>query len=54
MRVSRTLDSEEGGDEVDELTDDRPSSMPLIGLISGTFVSLALWGVVVAIVAWSV
>ena len=39
-------------EEVDELVNDRLPGMPLLGLLTGTLLSLALWGAV-AIIAWT-
>jgi hypothetical protein len=40
-------------DDLDELVNDRLPGMPLLGLLSGTMVSLAIWAAV-AVIAWTV
>ncbi len=44
---------EEFDDTTDELANDRLPGMPLVGFLTGTVLSLAIWGAV-AILAWSV
>jgi hypothetical protein len=39
-------------DDVDELINDRLPGMPLLGLLTGTVLSLAIWGAV-ALLAWT-
>jgi hypothetical protein len=41
-------------DDADELSNDRLPGMPLVGFLTGTAVSLAMWGAVAALLAWSV
>jgi hypothetical protein len=39
-------------DDADELVNDRLPGMPLLGFVTGTVLSLALWGAV-AFLAWA-
>jgi hypothetical protein len=39
-------------DDVDELINDRLPGMPLLGLLTGTVLSMAIWGAV-ALLAWT-
>jgi hypothetical protein len=48
-RVAHTLRRHE---EVDELVNDRLPGMPLLGFLTGTVLSLALWGALVML-AWA-
>jgi hypothetical protein len=40
-------------DDTDELVNDRLPGMPLLGFLSGTVLSLAIWAAV-AVIAWTV
>jgi hypothetical protein len=41
-------------DEADELVNDRLPGMPMLGFFTGTVLSLAIWGAVAVLVAWTV
>jgi hypothetical protein len=49
-RIARTI---EQLDDTDELVNDRIPGMPLLGFVTGTVLSLAIWGAL-AVIAWSV
>jgi hypothetical protein len=51
MKVAHTF---ENFDEADELVNDRLPGMPMLGFFTGTVLSLAIWGAVAMVVAWSV
>ena len=49
-RIARTI---EQLDDADELVNDRIPGMPLLGFVTGTVLSLVIWGAL-AVIAWSV
>ena len=51
--MQRTAHTFEAFEDADELVNDRLPGMPLLGFLTGTVLSLAIWGFVV-VVAWSV
>ncbi len=51
--MQRTAHTFETFEDADELVNDRLPGMPLLGFLTGTVLSLAIWGFV-AVLAWSV
>ncbi|MDX2170511.1 MAG: hypothetical protein SF182_25790 [Deltaproteobacteria bacterium] len=50
--MQRIAQSFEGVEETDELVNDRLPGMPLLGFLTGTVLSLALWAGL-AVLAWA-
>ena len=50
QKLAHTL---EEFDDADELVNDRLPGMPLLGFLTGTVLSLAIWAAVV-VIAWNV
>lgn len=51
--MQRIVPTFEAFEEADELVNDRLPGMPLLGFLTATVLSLAIWGFV-AVIAWSV
>jgi len=49
QRIAQTFEYE----DTDELGNDRIPGLPLLGFLTGTVLSLALWGAV-AVIAWTI
>lgn len=49
QRIAQTFDYE----DTDELGNDRIPGLPLLGFLTGTVLSLAIWGAV-AFIAWTI
>ena len=50
QRVAQTMHFD---DDADELGNDRIPGLPLLGLLTGTVLSLALWAAM-AVIAWTI
>ena len=53
QRVAHSFEFEDSFDDADELGNDRIPGLPLLGFLTGTVLSLALWATI-AVIAWTV